>query len=213
MRYVRAARFLPGTAFIMWMTAWVGCTAANPVGKWQASVDRYVAEAGGGDPQVLRCVAGSDPSKVDRRGLITFNRLALRAGWLTKRTYDVFGALLEVIPLDDGRGYLFVVAVARRGRPTGSTPIPPARIRDVRLAMLHVPPRSERWQVSPAAPEATEQYKAARTASDALARPFFPAPGDQFEYQTTGGRLIVTERRSGARWELSLASRAREERG
>jgi hypothetical protein len=206
MRCKDAFRRTIGGAVVAWIVLCYGCAVGNPVAKWKSAVDRYVADIGNGDPQVLRTVAGSNPSQVDRRGLITFNRLALRAGWPPGRTYDVFGALLEVHPMKEGQGYVFVVAVAERARPTGSDPIPAAEIRDLRLAVMHTPARTWRWKVSPVTPSSTEQYRAARIESDALARPFFPAPGDRFECETHDGRLIVTERRSGARWELSLSS-------
>lgn len=206
MRHNLAFRWSMGSTAAAWILLSYGCTVGNPVAKWQSAVNRYVAHVGNGNPQVLRTAAGSNPSQVDRRGLITFNRLAIRAGWRARRTFDVFGALLEVRPMQEGQSYVFVVAVTERTRPTGSDPIPAAEIRDLRLAVMHTPARTWRWKVSPAMPGATEQYRAARAESDALARPFFPAPGDRFECETRDGRLIVTERRSGARWELALSS-------
>jgi len=164
---------------------------------------------GDGTPQALRNAALASATQVDRRGLITFNRLGIPAGgWPPGQTNDVFGALLDVIAAEEGHAWVFVIGVVHRAAPTRAAPIPPGEIRDVRVAICFSRQNARTWQVSPAAPKSTERYRSGRVPGDAVARPFFPAPGDRFEfhYAVQDGVLVVVEQRSGTRWEVGSAS-------
>lgn len=205
----RAAACALAAALIL--LAATGC-AADPIGAWQASVEKYVAEVGNGDLNVLRSV-GHSPAESDF-GLIG----AAQGGvpFFRPRRTDADGVLVGRRVVDERGWYVFLLGLVRyRGRDV-DWPLDDARVTDVRVMALARIDDEIAWRVGGEDKEALERYRAPQIEAWRRSHPdragddeddaptTFPTPADRLELLDEDGAFTVVDEHSGAEWELAV---------
>lgn len=191
-----------------------GCTTPTPLEAWQASLERFVAEQGHGDVNVLRRT-DRPPSESDF-GLIG----AATAGFpfVSPRRTDADGVLLGHRHIDDRSWFVYLVGMVEYRGKFVNWPLDRPRVIDIRLVAFsewageftwvadepnaetvdhYCLPQRERWRRSdPSRAEATD------------APTVFPTEADAFEMTVDDTMVTVTDRHSEARWALDVSSRS-----
>lgn len=153
------------------------CTSTVSVQQWQKGVETYVAQQANGDLASLRHVA----SQEDR----TF---AVLGDYTPHTSADVVGVLVGHPIVQRQPWALFVVGNVDRGT-----------LKQTRLAAVAQHEGDMIWRVGDVDETATQRYLQAHTD-----RPVFPHPADNYTVTTRGPAVQVTDRTSGATWELTL---------
>lgn len=159
---------------------------------WQDGVEKYVADQGQGDPNVLR----NNTWRGTQKGF------SVIGGAVPQTSTDVNGILLAFQPIHNDYYYVFLVGQTKQ-----------QVVRDIRLALLTSEQGELRWIVSKPDPAALEQYISNKKQVWETALPTqspppdylsFPSMLDEFEVTTTDDRVSVTHLPSGAEWVVSL---------
>jgi hypothetical protein len=192
-----------------------GCSTA-PITAWQRSIDRYVAEQGNGDPNVLRD-AGASPDEPDVPR--QFGLIGARKGgipFLMPQRTDATALLLGHCEAGGRMWFIFLVGSVRYRGTVTDHPLDDPQVLDIRLAACSAaPPRLDfDWRVEKRNPQAVRRYAGAQLAvwrrsdrmraGDEECPSTFPTPLDAFRLEVAGGSVTVTEGRSGATWTLAL---------
>lgn len=163
------------------------------VEQWQGRFEEYVRQQANGDLNFLR---GMEP----RAGRRTF---AVHGAADPDTSTDVSGIWLGSHRYDGRRWQFFLVGVVEQHR-----------IADIRLAAVTRVGERLVWQTGPADESTLARYRSVRTdrglePADDSVRPGagfvdWPAPGDDYALEVDGATVRVVERRSEARWSLTL---------
>jgi hypothetical protein len=170
-------------------------TAKRLVGAWQQQLNRYIAEAGGGDAAVLLQTRALRHREALRPAQVTFHALDVQASVPDRDGWDVKGVLVGRHPDGDHAWLVFLVAIVERER------YRPVALQDMRLVTVSAQGTSRAWGLSPANPQAVQRYRERQRAAEALG---FPGELDRFELSGAGAELSVREVRSGAGWSMRL---------
>jgi hypothetical protein len=184
---------------------WVsGCRAADPVKRWQRTVEEFVQAEGNGDLSVLRR-AGRTNAADDLRPALAL--VSAREVWARvagrSAVCDVHGVLVGLRVIGGQPWYTFAVGVCAAAEGAADPHRARDRVVDVRVAAVSVDAGSFRWRVSEADAAALAQYLAiaAPPWPAAEVRMAFPRAGDDFVLAEE--EFGVCERRSGACWRVT----------
>lgn len=183
-----------------------GCAGQGPLPAWQRQLERYVAQQGNGDPNVLRDTVDLRARSAPRPARVTFGKLDVPGPgvWPFRDTWDVNGVLVGQHPLGSENWFIFIVGVIQR-QPAGE-----AGMDDIRLLGFASVKNRLRWCVAPETPEAVARYVRTwfpeSTGEEGAARPTFafPSDADLFTLERDDRSLTVTEQHSGATWQMQL---------
>ncbi len=185
-----------------------GCT--NPVKAWQSSLERYVAEHGHGDPNVLRRT-DRPPSESDF-GLIA----ARRSGFpfISPRRTDANGVLLGLREIDGNGWYVYLVGMVQYRGKWVDWPLDDPRITDIRLIALTTHGDTFTWLTGDPDDAALEQYcrpqeerwqRSDPSRADSPNAPaLFPTDADVFTLTVDPDEMTVHDEHSNAQWTLDL---------
>ncbi len=176
-----------------------GCAGGGAVtlADWRHSVERYVAEAGHGDPTALREVTWPESRR-------TFSAIGTDD---PKISQDAQGLLLAYRQINGRPWFIFIVGIVDK-----------QVVQDIRLTALDMQGGKTVWRTGDANAAALQAYRAynerlwkqrfpGRTAAPAQYTTF-PQEADAFTIQVEGGQVIAVHPPSGARWELAVDSSA-----
>jgi hypothetical protein len=182
------------------LSALVGCSAQKPLGQWQSAMEKHVQAEGAGDPAVLRENVYARARTAVRPNQIKFARLDIAASGLPLLSprWDAHGLLVGVATVRNRPWYVFVVGLIQRH------PASAAGLDDLRLAAYTPDDRRGRWAVAAEDADAMAVYLTAGESPASDQGKVFPAAWDVFDLEVRGDLIAVRERRSGARWTLSL---------
>jgi len=178
-----------------------GCASSGrPLENWQNDLTSYVAEHGQGDPNCLRDLVDLRSRRSQRPALITFRS---NAG---KR--EAVGVLVAQQQVDSKPWYFFLIGISENSRQG-------VKLEDVRLVGFTAETDSLHWAIGSPDAAVTERYfralHAGSVAADDVNRrrsaprfDRFPGFGDVFDIAVLGHDVSVTERRSGATWQLQV---------
>ncbi len=172
--------------------------ARRVVSAWEQQVSQYVAR-NGNDPAALSQLPGLIARDAARPAPIVFRSTDVEAFVPARDGYDVSGLLLDKHAGPGGTWYVFLVATIARGA------YRPVFIADMRLAAMSMHDAVPVWQTGASDPNALERY---RRSGDPAATIEFPADTDRFRLTRCETALCAEEKRSGARWQLTLQSPA-----
>lgn len=162
------------------------CTSTVSVKQWQDGVENYVANQANGDLAALRHVTAQE----DRTfAVIGQNNPEMSA--------DVVGVLVGHPIVQRQPWAVFLVGNVDRGELT-----------DTRLAAVAQHQGRMIWHMGKPDDAATSRYLQARTG-----RPIWPHPADNYTLTTRGTTVQVTERTSGATWQMTLPPQAMQSSG
>lgn len=174
-------------------------TVQRLIGVWQQQVNRYIAQAGAGDPAVLLQTQALRSRDVLRPAQVTFGVLNVEASVPDRDGWDVQGVFIGRYADGPHNWSVFLVGIIARER------YRPASIQDIRLVTFAQQggelARGHQldWEQSRADPRAVQRYRDQQPMSAAVR---FPADKDRFEMNASGGGLWVREARSEADWSL-----------
>lgn len=185
---------------------WLGGCAAAPIRAWETSLERYVADQGNGDPNVLRAM-DRDPAESD------FNKIGAAKGgvpFFSPTRTDANGILVGRREVG-GRGwYVFLVGTVQYRGEFLDFPLDDPRLTDLRLVAFSGEPGKFDWITSPRDDEALalytrpqlEHYRESHPdRADATEGPaIFPTPADVLKLTAEAPVIAVTDEHSGARW-------------
>jgi len=172
-----------------------GCGGAASFSSWQKGVERYVLDAGGGDPGILR-----DAKLPDGR-----HGFSIVGGANPRDATDVNAVLLNFLPVNGQPRFVYLVGLVDR-----------QSVKDIRLAMLTINNGKYDWQMGKNDPAALKSYQQfqdnlwrARFPERTTAPPeytSFPHAPDVFDAKVNDDLITATHRQSGATWELPINS-------
>lgn len=173
-----------------------GCGRVT-IPAWQKGVERYIANTGRGDPNILRDVTlpGSD-----RRGF------AMLGHHDPDRSTDANGLLLAHRQFAGRPWFIYLVALVKD-----------EKVREMRLSAMSDTRSKPRWRLGRRDKDSErayrkynlEQFRARFPERNKPPAEYlgFPRDADRFDLQDDGdGHLTVTHTPSGARWKLNLSS-------
>ena len=161
-----------------------GCGGGRAtMAQWQREVESYIASRGRGDPNALRDVVSPPGRPI----------FSTHGGENPAQSTDVIGLLLGQRPIEGEPATIFLVAVVNKGQ-----------VQDVRIAALSRQEDRLRWRIGAADSRALLAYRDHRRSVPQ--HPPWPAREDAFDLAVTPTAITVTERASGARWTLPLAT-------
>ena len=166
-----------------------GCGRYVTAEQWGKELRQYLADYGRDDPASLWTV-------VDARDRPTFTVLG---GTLPTHGNETRGYLVDVI--DSGRRTWLVYALAE---------INQQQVRYIRPAAVTRDKQAVRCVVGPLQSDTDQRYLRAAEKDGATTTygleplAVWPRPGDRFDASITGSTLTLSERRSGARWTMTL---------
>ncbi len=207
MARVALTRTAIAAAFLM--LPMTGCATPTAVESWQSSLERYVAEHGHGDLNVLRR-ADRPPSESDF-GLIG----ATTAGFpfIAPRRTDANGVLLGHRKIADRSWFVYVVGMVEYRGWFVNWALDQPRVMDIRLIALSEQGGEFTWMTSEPDAAALERYcgpqrerwrRSDPSRADATDTPsVFPTDADQFQITVEPGGVWVVDRHSDAAWELT----------
>lgn len=179
-----------GTGAVLAGLALGGCTTSRPVELWQERVTQYVADEGNGDITSLR---NTEPGA------------ARPVFGVTSGSVEVQGLLLGCSTMDQQRWWTYIVGVMKNDN-----------ITDLRIVAVSEVGGEVVFSQSTQDEAATERYRDGRLkqwtanrldpATDGDFVCSFPGPNDSFTLNAAGTTATVTERQSGARWTVLLAT-------
>ncbi len=184
------------------------CTAPTAVESWQSSLERYVAEQGHGDLNVLRR-ADRPPSESDF-GLIG----ATTAGFpfIAPRRTDANGVLLGHRKIADRNWFVYVVGMVEYRGWFVNWALDHSRVTDIRLIALSERGGEFTWMTSETNAAALERYcgpqreqwrRSDPSRTDTTDAPsVFPTDADEFQITVETGGVRVVDRHSDAVWKL-----------
>ena len=183
-----------------------GCAGQRPLPAWQREVERYIAQQGNGDPNVLRDTVDLRARSTPRPARVTLGKLNVPGPgiWPFCPMRDVNGVLVGQHAIESDNWFLFLVGVTQR------PPANNAGLEDIRLLAFASARNRLQWCVAPEAPQAVARYVRTwlpENPEEPGAPPAaltFPADADVFTLEPDGPCLTVTEQRSGATWKLQL---------
>ncbi len=185
-----------------------GCTTPTAIDAWQSSLERYVAEQGHGDLNVLRR-ADRPPSESDF-GLIG----ATTAGFpfIAPRRTDANGVLLGHRKIADRNWFVYVVGMVEYRGWFVNWALDHSRVMDIRLVALSERGGEFTWMTSEPDAAALERYcgpqreqwrRSDPSRTDATDAPsVFPTDADVFQITVETGGVWVVDRHSDAAWEI-----------
>jgi len=207
---VRAsARIAIATAVILPTS---GCTTPTAIESWQSSLERFVAEQGHGDLNVLRR-ADRPPSESDF-GLIG----ATTAGFpfVAPRRTDANGVLLGHRTIADRSWFVYLVGMVEYRGWFVNWALDHSRVMDIRLIALSEREGEFTWMTSEPDAAALERYcgpqrerwrQSDPSRADATDAPsVFPTDADEFQLTVEKDTVRVVDRHSDAVWRLEAVS-------
>ncbi len=189
-----------------------GCATPTAVESWQSSLERYVAEQGHGDLNVLRR-ADRPPSESDF-GLIG----ATTAGFpfIAPRRTDANGVLLGHRKIADRNWFVYVVGMVEYRGWFVNWAMDHSRVMDIRLIALSEQGGEFTWMTSDPDAAALERYcspqrerwrRSDPSRADATETPsVFPTDADRFQITVEPGGIRVVDRHSNAAWGIAVSS-------
>lgn len=186
-----------------------GCTTPTAIDSWQSSLERYVAEQGHGDLNVLR--RGDRPPSESDFGLIG----ATTAGFpfVAPRRTDANGVLLGHRKIADRSWFVYLVGMVEYRGWFVNWALDQPRVMDIRLIALSERGGEFTWMTSEPDAAALERYCAPQreqwrrsdpSRADATDAPsVFPTDADEFQIKVDTGGVWVVDRHSDAAWKLS----------
>jgi len=169
-------------------------TVDHVIGEWRQQLQRYIAQAGAGDPAVLLQTRALQSRTALRPAQVTFDAINVDATVTDRDGWDVQGVLVGRYADGYRTWSVFLVGIVER---VGYRPMALRDIRVVRTALIG---DKRDWSLSVADALAVQRYRQAQQAS-ATAR--FPGPLDRFEMKASPPEVRVRELRSGAEWMLA----------
>lgn len=167
-------------------TVGLGCAGPEPVTlqSWQRAVERYVWDAGNGDPAVLRDASWDD----SHRGF------ALLGDALPDNSADAYGLLLGHRMVGSRPWFVFLFTIVDH-----------RRVREARAVGLCVEKGSFNWAVGENDARVLASF--ARYESEHARPPEepFPAPGDQFSVSVVNDSATIKHLQTPARWHVRLS--------
>lgn len=171
-------------------------TVERLVGVWQQQLQRYIAQAGAGDPGVLLQARALQSRAALRPAQVTFDAVDVEATVPDRDGWDVQGVLIGRYADDYRTWSVFLVGIVERER------YRPVAIRDIRLVRTSLAGGKHDWSLGLADSQTVQRYRQRQSASAAVR---FPGPWDQFDLSASAAEVRVRERRSGADWVLAPA--------
>ena len=169
-------------------------TVEHVIGEWQQQLQRYIAQAGAGDPAVLLQARALQSRAALRPAQVTFDAINIDATVPDRDGWDVQGVLVGRYADDHRTWSVFLVGIVERER------YRPIAIRDIRVVRTGLTAGKHEWSLSLADPLALQRY---RQAQDAAAAVHFPGPLDRFDMRAVPTEVWVQETRSAADWVLA----------
>ena len=164
----------------------VGCGGGRAtVNDWQRQVEQYVELRGHGDPNVLR-------DADERSG---WPVIAVNGGDHPEQSTDVVGLLVGQATVGAKPWMVFLVASVSR-----------LEVEEVRVAALSTTGQGLAWRLGSSDSRALQTYH--RTHRREGGYPPWPGRVERYELSVAGDTVTVTERTSGARWQLMLTESA-----
>ena len=208
---VELTRIAIAAAILIFPTT--GCTSPTAIESWQSSLERYVAEQGHGDLNVLRRT-DRPPSESDF-GLIG----ATTAGFpfIAPRRTDANGVLLGLRRIDDRNWFVYLVGMVEYRGWFVNWALDHSRVLDIRLIALSEREGEFTWWTSEPDAAALQRYcgpqrdrwrRSDPSRADATDAPsVFPTDADQFQITVEPSGVWVVDRHSDAAWRLAVVSR------
>jgi hypothetical protein len=173
-----------------------GCGRVT-IPDWQRGVERYVADTGRGDPNILRDVTLPG---TDRRGF------ALLGHHNPDESTDANGLLLAHRQFAGRPWFVYLIGLVKD-----------EKVREMRLAAMTDTGSTPVWRIGKRAKDSERAYRSYNLEQFRARFPDrrkppaeylgFPRAADRLDLQDDGnGHLIATHVPSGARWELNLAA-------
>jgi hypothetical protein len=168
-----------------------GCGRVTTIAEWQREVEQFVTIEGNGDLNVLRDTENASGRRI----------MAVHGSANPKSSTDVVGVVLGPRQVDNRLAYVFLLATVSKGTP-----------QEIRVATLSRRGRELTWRLGPDDRAADNTYRRHhQKINPTRFAPGLPWPAreDDFVLDATATAVMVTERRSGARWELTTPSGTR----
>lgn len=175
-----------------------GCTNSITPPGWRGTVEKYIEVQGKGDPGILRGVTWPQ----SRRSF------SVIGADLPKESQDAKGLLLSIEQINGRAWFVFIIGIVNR-----------EIVESIHLEALNVQGATHTWKSSTDNPRSAQAY---RDYYDRLWKQRFPGradapaqytnfPKEQDTFvvaQEAGGKIVVTHRLSGARWEVVVDPKA-----
>jgi len=203
---VELTRIAIAAAILIFPTT--GCTSPTAIESWQLSLERYVAEQGHGDLNVLRRT-DRPPSESDF-GLIG----ATTAGFpfIAPRRTDAYGVLLGHRNIADRNWFVYVVGMVEYRGWFVNWALDKPRVMDIRLIALSERGGEFTWITSEPDAAALERYcgpqrqrwqQSDPSRADTTDAPcVFPTDADEFQMTVDQDGVRVVDRHSDAAWRI-----------
>jgi len=170
-----------------------GCAGTASMSGWRDDVEKYVNDFGNGDPNSLRDVTWPQSRH-------QFSKLGADE---PEHAQDAKGVLLAYRVIEGKPWFIFVVATVNN-----------QLVQDIRVEAMNLQTSEFSWQESAANPTSLQQYRDyydrlwKRLFPDRATAPAqyttFPHEGELFDVQINAAKVTVTQRPSGASWEVVI---------
>ncbi len=182
--------------FLLGLTVLGGCgspTRRLDLAKWRSGVTDYINNHANGDPAVLGDIT-------DAQGRCAFVMLGHPE---PDKAADYHGLLVDVQPIGDGTGYIYLVGCVKK-----------AKLTSVNSAVLLADPPHLRWHIGKGdgagfktyLAHTEEQWRSLHPGA-LESQPFycgFPLAGEQFTAAVSGNTVTITHPASGAKWTVGI---------
>lgn len=160
-----------------------GCGAA-PVSmpQWKSSLERHINDVGNGDFTEI-CPSSPDPCV-----------FALHTDNHPRKSNDIAGVFVGLARVETRTWLVFLASTITKGR-----------IKKIQVVAMSPTGTGHQWRLGEAGSGALELYQTSHRPRNSADDLLWPAPDDAFKLEMDGANAVVTELRSGAQWQLTLA--------